>query len=163
MQRAWYLALCAFLAFAPLACSGEDSDRPAPDGAPITNPENGVADPTGESLLVELTDDETDHGVGFATFIADGQGSTIVRIEIEGAQPPGIESQPAYVGEGTCADREDVAYDLADIRDNESETSIRADFDEITSGEYFVTVQYSDDRDGVDEVVGCAVIEEARG
>lgn len=168
MKWAW-LAILGLMVLA-VACDGEDEEEGGPfdmaptvggddpDGDSPTGDEDGIP---GEQVVIALFDDESRvEPVGRATLRPEDNRSTTVTITMEGAQPPGIESQPAYVGQGTCGDRRSVAYDLADVVNSQSATTIDVGLDELLSGNYFVTVQFNDDEQ-VDQVVGCGEI--ARG
>lgn len=169
MKWAWLLVFG--LSLLGVACDGEDEDEEGgafdiaptvggddPEGDSPTRDEDDVE---GEQIVIALLDDESRvEPVGRATLRPEDNRSTTVTITIEGAQPPGIEAQPAYVGEGTCGARRSIAYELTDVINNQSATTIPVGLEQLLSGQYFITVQFNDGEQ-VDQVVGCGAI--ARG
>jgi hypothetical protein len=90
---------------------------------------------------VELSEQSGSGQSGTATLTANEDGTVHVSIELS---PPGEESQPAHIHEGTCADlNPEPAFPLDDVVDGSSETDVNVSLEDLSLSDYAVNVHQS--------------------
>jgi CHRD domain-containing protein len=116
-----------------VACGGDDEGSGA---APAT-----TSEAAGESITVDLAEQNGSGESGTATLTADGQ-STTVAIELTGV--PAGTPQPAHIHDGTCTELGDVVYPLTNVEDGSSETTVNAPLSDLMGTDYAINVHESE-------------------
>ena len=78
---------------------------------------------------------------GTATLTDNGDGTTTVEIQLEGA--PTDVAQPAHIHEGDCGSGGDIVYPLENVENGMSTSTVEASLDELVSGDFYVNVHMS--------------------
>ena len=108
----------------------------------------------GDTVTVELTEQNGSGESGSATLTAEGEQTHVV-LELSN---PTSDSQPAHIHRGTCANLDPApAFPLPNVENGSSEATVDVTLDELTSGEYAVNVHKSNDE--ADVYVACGEIE----
>lgn len=135
MTTRWTLALLVLVALAiPVAgCGGDDEEA-----AETPTATEGEA---GESVMIELAEQNGSGESGTATLEAVSSGMVRVTIELENAP---AEPQPAHIHSGSCAELGDVVYPLTNVEGGSSETDVAVSLEELQGGEFAVNVHQSE-------------------
>lgn len=95
----------------------------------------------GEMVMVPLRERGNSGASGDATLTDNGDGTTRVRIDVEGA-PPG--SWPAQMGEGDCGSLGPTVFNLNSVQNGESVTDVAAALADILAEDYYVSMDFTD-------------------
>jgi hypothetical protein len=129
---------------------GDETATPEDEETP-TDEETPESD--GDVAVVQIEATSGSAVTGIATVEEDGSRST-VRVLALGADDGTV----AVIQAGTCDELSGEAeFDLEPIEGGLSETTVRVDFGELTSGDYVITFHESEDDLG--EALACGVIE----
>lgn len=133
-------ALVAGLALA--ACGGDEQSMEA--AAP-------AAQPNGDTLTIELAEENDSGQTGTATLTAVGPNETEVVVDV--TNPP-AESQPVHIHEGSCDDIDpQPLHGLPNLMDGHTESTVPASLDELTAGGLALNAHRSDEQ--IDLYVAC--------
>ncbi len=142
------LFLLAALALSPAACGGDDDEGNGDAAAPAT-----IAAEEGESVTVDLGEQNSSGESGAATLTEDGE-QTVVVIELTGA--PADTPQPAHIHSGTCAELGDVVHPLTNVEGGASETMVAAPLADLQTGDFAINVHESEE--AIQNYVACGEI-----
>lgn len=125
-----------------LACSSDDENQQnaaapverEPTPTPVITNENGLT-----RMVVYLSPTEGDGQVGTASFVSDGETTTI---EVSIA-PMASEAQPMHIHAGICTDVGPVLHALENVVRGSSSTIIQSPLEEILEGGALVNVHAS--------------------
>lgn len=95
----------------------------------------------GEMVMVPLRERGNSGASGDATLTDNGDGTTRVRIDVEGA-PPG--SWPAQMGEGDCGSLGPTVFNLNSVQNGESVTDVAVALTDILAEDYYVSMDFTD-------------------
>jgi hypothetical protein len=133
-------------------CGGGDDEGAG--GAPTeATTSEATTSGAGESITVDLAEQNGSGESGTATLTADGE-STKVSVDLTGA--PADTPQPAHIHDGTCAMLGDVVYPLSNVEGGKSDTTVNASLSELMSKDYAVNVHESESK--IQNYVSCGDI-----
>lgn len=100
----------------------------------------------------EALDEVDGSGVtGMAMLTDNGDGTTTVSIELQGAPADGV--HPAHYHTGQCGDNGAIVYPLTDVVNGKSETQIETTLEDLMSEELYLNVHLSKEEIGT--IVAC--------
>lgn len=107
----------------------------------------------GETVQVELTEQNGSGQSGTATLEPAGDGMTRVVLELSNAPD---NPQPVHIHSGTCEELGDVVYPLTNLQEGMSDTTVEASLDELQSGDFAVNAHESEEN--IQTYVACGDI-----
>jgi hypothetical protein len=138
-------------------CGGGDDEGAGGATTEATTTEATTSEATtseaGESITVDLAEQNGSGESGTATLTADGE-STTVSLELTGG--PAGTPQPAHIHTGTCAALGDVTFPLTNVEDGQSETTVNAPLSELMGADYAINVHESEPQ--IQNYVSCGDI-----
>jgi hypothetical protein len=147
------LIATAALGLVGAGCGGGDDEGAGGATATEATTTEATSSEAGESITVDLAEQNGSGESGTATLTPDGE-STKVSLELTGG--PAGTPQPAHIHDGTCAKLGDVVYPLTNVEDGKSETMVNAPLSELMSKDYAVNVHESEPK--VQNYVSCGDI-----
>ncbi len=112
----------------------------------------------GDTVTVELEERGNSGASGEARLTDNGDGTTTVRIDVEGA-PPG--PWPAQMGEGDCGALGPTVFNLNPVRNGESATDVEAALGDILAADRYISMDFTDPT--LSPAVVCGELEAASG
>ena len=141
MSIARTIALAVAAGLALSACGGDDTSD---EGAP-------AAQPDGQPLTIDLTEQNGSGQTGTATFMTAGANET--RVVVEVTSPP-AESQPIHIHRGSCAEIDpEPLYGLPNLMNGQTEGTVPAPLEELTTDRLALNAHRSDSQ--LDLYVAC--------